>query len=58
MTTTAVAELRRAPRHGDIRVDRPVSAEARVLAERAASIRRLRERPAQGMWFVPGRRVA
>lgn len=53
---TAVAELRRAPRHGDIRVERPVSAEARALAERAASIRRLRERPAQGFWSVPATR--
>jgi len=52
VTVAAVTELRSRPVHGDIRVDRPISAEARVLAERAASIRRLRERPRSGMWFI------
>lgn len=50
--TSVVCELRRRPRQGDIRSDRTVSAEACVLAERAASVRRLRERPHRGMWFV------
>lgn len=50
--TSAMLELRSRPRHGDIRVDRPISAESKALAERAASIRRLREAPHRGMWFV------
>lgn len=54
--TSATLELRRNPPSGDIRSERPMSAEARSLAERAASIRRLRERPSQGVWFVPAAR--
>lgn len=50
--TSATLELRARPPHGDIRTERLISAESRALAERAASIRRLRERPARGEWFV------
>lgn len=53
MTTAAVSELRAHPREGDIRVDRPLSADSRILAERAAMIRALR-RPLDELVFVEG----
>lgn len=50
--TTAILELRKNPRHGDIRDERTLSAGAQAIADRAAYIRRLRAERALGVRFV------